>query len=271
MTEPHVSSQSSRELHPLISGLWLTLNLALGMIPSVGFYAWIERNCTLPIVPLQLGWPWVDGAMWPIPLKLFWNTALFGGFGFLHSALAQNPLQQKLLSAVQARRSVYLVATGLSLVGVAGFWQHSGLLLWALPLPFEAVTLLSFVLFWGLIFLGMSSLVGKDPLGFFGFRQLFETDEQVLRPSGAARLVTSGLYSFVRHPLYTFTLAAFLLTPVLSLDRFWVFAVSCAYLAVGIPVEERKLVALFGQNYRVYQKRVPAVFPRIWSPWSKTS
>ena len=81
MTESQSAPQAANELNPVVSGLWLTLSLALGFIPSVGFYAWIERNCTLPILPLQLGWPWVDGALWPVPMKLLWNAGLFAAFG----------------------------------------------------------------------------------------------------------------------------------------------------------------------------------------------
>ena len=273
MTESQSAPQAANELNPAVSGLWLTLSLALGVIPSVGFYAWIERNCTLPILPLQLGWPWVDGALWPVPMKLLWNAGLFAAFGLLHSGLAQIGVQQKVMGIipVQARRTVYLIATGLSLIGVAGSWQHTGILLWAAPLSFGTVTLLSSALFWPLILIGMSSLIGKDILGFFGFRQLFETDQQVLHPADSGALVTSGLYSLVRHPLYTCTLTAFILSPVLSLDRFWVFALSCAYLAVGIPIEERKLIARFGNSYRDYQARVPAVLPRLSAIWSKSS
>jgi protein-S-isoprenylcysteine O-methyltransferase Ste14 len=55
----------------------------------------------------------------------------------------------------------------------------------------------------------------------------------------------------------------FLLGPTLSLDRLTLFAAAAAYLSVGIPVEERKLIRLFGEDYVAYRRRVPALLPIV--------
>ena len=81
------------------------------------------------------------------------------------------------------------------------------------------------------------------------------------RTTGTPTLITSGLFRLCRHPLYLFTLLAWTLTPVMSLDRLAMIVFMCLYALIGIPFEERKLVGIFGQPYVDYQQRVPAVIP----------
>ena len=80
-------------------------------------------------------------------------------------------------------------------------------------------------------------------------------------------LNTSGMNTYVRHPLYFASLLTFfgifLAFPndaVLTLS-----AVATIYLMVGTKLEERKLVEVFGQRYLDYQKSVPMLIPRIWT------
>lgn len=81
------------------------------------------------------------------------------------------------------------------------------------------------------------------------------------------RLVSRGLYGFVRHPIYLGTIA-FGLGLGLGL---WSWALLLADLVVALPIlywmasqEERLLTERFGQDYREYQARVPML-----SPWPR--
>jgi methanethiol S-methyltransferase len=78
-------------------------------------------------------------------------------------------------------------------------------------------------------------------------------------------LVTSGLYSQVRHPLYFGLLLVFTGYFLVAGTMGALIHLSCliVYLPVGIYFEEKNLTSLFGQRYREYQKEVPAFFPRI--------
>ena len=251
------------ELNPVISGIWLTANLALGLAPSLAFYAWIERNCSLPVIPIWAGWPWVDGTAWHVVLKLLWNTGLFAIFGLVHTALAQKKVQSRLcaLVPIQTLRTIFMIATGLTVILIMGGWQHTGILVWAAP-PWASIAVYAGpLLFWVLILSGVSFLRVQGFLSFFGFSQLFLNERDINRAEGPPSLSVKGAYGVVRHPLYAFTLAAVVLTPYLSLDRLWIFVLSCLYLSIGVPIEEQKLVRIFGDDYRQYQRRVPAVFP----------
>ena len=72
---------------------------------------------------------------------------------------------------------------------------------------------------------------------------------------------TPLLYAFVRHPLYLGFIIAFWAAPVMSLGHLLFAAVTTAYIFVGIFLEERDLVALFGDEYRRYRKTASMIIP----------
>lgn len=78
-------------------------------------------------------------------------------------------------------------------------------------------------------------------------------------------LKTDGVLQYVRHPiqagLVLVVLGFFFFLPNLPT------LISCVcvliYIPIGIYLEEKKLVATYGDQYTEYQKRVPAIFPVI--------
>jgi len=86
-----------------------------------------------------------------------------------------------------------------------------------------------------------------------------------LRPNHPeTRLVTTGIRNRVRHPVYLAHLCEMLAwsvgTGLLVCYALAAFAVITG--AVMIKKEDKELEARFGEEYRLYQKRVPAVIPR---------
>ena len=55
----------------------------------------------------------------------------------------------------------------------------------------------------------------------------------------------------------------FLLTSGPSLNNLMYTAMYTAYMLIGGYHEERRLVRIFGEDYRRYQARVGAFFPRL--------
>lgn len=97
-------------------------------------------------------------------------------------------------------------------------------------------------------------LVQTDILAFAGLRQLTEVEK-------TGRLVTSGLYRSVRHPLYTFILLILWLSPSISLNSLVVYGSLTVYILIGIYFEERKLLREFGQSYAEYKSMTPMLIP----------
>ncbi len=81
-------------------------------------------------------------------------------------------------------------------------------------------------------------------------------------------LVTDGIHAHLRHPLYA---AGYLLLFGLVSDELALATAVWAalYLAVGTAIEERRLEGIYGDAYRAYRRRVPALIPRLSRspPW----
>lgn len=92
-----------------------------------------------------------------------------------------------------------------------------------------------------------------DALSFVGFRQ-----EEM-------KFNRSGILNYVRHPIYSGTILIvigfFLFNPTLAtlVSTVCIFV----YLPIGIYLEEKKLVQLFGDQYIQYKKEVPSLIPRL--------
>lgn len=115
------------------------------------------------------------------------------------------------------------------------------------------------------------AFIQSDYLEFLGFNQAARGILVVLgRPPrqpplelfGTHRLVVTGLYAWVRHPMMVGGLL-FLLTSGPSLNNLVYTTMYTAYMMIGGYYEERRLVRIFGEEYMRYQARVGAFFPRL--------
>jgi protein-S-isoprenylcysteine O-methyltransferase Ste14 len=82
------------------------------------------------------------------------------------------------------------------------------------------------------------------------------------------KLITQGPYGFVRNPIYL-GMFGMLLATGLAISRWWALPIAVAVFLVGswirIRSEERLLRESFGAEFDDYARRVPAVFPRVFS------
>jgi protein-S-isoprenylcysteine O-methyltransferase Ste14 len=109
--------------------------------------------------------------------------------------------------------------------------------------------------------------IGVLQTGIWSFLGLSQLGASRSTPQG---LVTSGLYRFVRHPLYAAGLAFLWLSPALTVDRLVVFVCGTVYIVVGAFFEERKLRREFGQVYAAYAAVTPMLIPFVKGNKSST-
>jgi methanethiol S-methyltransferase len=100
------------------------------------------------------------------------------------------------------------------------------------------------------------------------FRQSRPAEFLGLRPAGASggddNLVTTGAYAIVRHPLYSTGLCALWLTPVMTTGILAFCIGITLYILVGSELEERRLIAEFGDAYRAYRKKTSRLIPFVF-------
>lgn len=178
-------------------------------------------------------------------------------FGAGHSLLAGTGAKGR-LALGPYYRVTYNAFAGLH---IAAVWLLGNWLLGdAAPfaLPGAARTGLYGVLILGLLIL---LLAARDyDLGrFAGSTQIRNHRRGVEAPEDEP-LHTGGFHAWVRHPLYA---GVYLVVWGNAQDPFGLATAVWAsvYLVVGTMFEERRLLKLYGEHYRSYREKVPAVIP----------
>lgn len=101
---------------------------------------------------------------------------------------------------------------------------------------------------------------------FFGIPQILTYFRTGIRPEyfdemRRGELVTRGIYRWVRHPLYTFSILLLMASPVMNTRLLTILIFGALYFYIGSIFEERKLVDRFGETYKKYQQEVPRLIP----------
>jgi protein-S-isoprenylcysteine O-methyltransferase Ste14 len=111
--------------------------------------------------------------------------------------------------------------------------------------------------------------VGIGILCVLGIYWLFSSIGSGITPTSGTRkehkLVTSGIYRYIRHPLYTFGSSMFIAVGMMA-DNWFIAALGIlAFIAMAsrTPKEEANLIEKFGDEYREYMKRTGAFLPKF--------
>lgn len=80
------------------------------------------------------------------------------------------------------------------------------------------------------------------------------------------QLVTTGLFRFVRHPIYALSVAMVLLTAVacMSWPMALVALLHVTLMNIKARNEEQALIGVFGEQYRAYMQRTGRFVPRLF-------
>jgi len=83
-------------------------------------------------------------------------------------------------------------------------------------------------------------------------------------PKEIKKLITTGIYSKIRHPIYLgrmfINLGFLIIFPILPMAFVSIFFIVIWYLMAFY--EERILIKKFGKNYKKYKKKVPMFIPK---------
>ncbi|MFW6168891.1 MAG: methyltransferase family protein [Planctomycetota bacterium] len=84
-------------------------------------------------------------------------------------------------------------------------------------------------------------------------------------PGKRCRLITSGMFSYVRHPIYALSILLMLATVAVTLSPAMavVGAIHITMLCIKATSEERYLKRIHGEDYAAYCKRTGRFFPRL--------
>jgi methanethiol S-methyltransferase len=200
---------------------------------------------------------------------MFWLILSVFFWGFLHSLLASRKMKvmvPRWFGEHLARyyRLAYNLLAGLSFLPILVIAAVTpDRRLYNVPLPWSGLMVLG-------EFMAVVALVAgfrqTDTWEFLGLRQLMGTASSIQTENGPVEtvqghLVTSGLYKYVRHPLYSAGIAFIWLLPVMTINVLAINFALTVYVVVGAYLEERKLQGEFGREYSDYTAVTPMFIP----------
>lgn len=189
------------------------------------------------------------------------DVALIALFGVQHSLMARRGFKQAWTKVVPPalERSVYCLFSALALAALYLFWHPLPGIVWDVTDPLGRSVL------WGLFAFGFIVVFISTWLlnhfDLFGLGQMWRHVRGLPEPKPVMH--TPLFYRWVRHPIYAGFFIALWAAPTMSIGHLLLAGGLTVYLLIGIAYEEKDLLALFGEEYRVYRAKVGMILPGI--------
>src|SRR5580704_8487331 len=204
------------------------------------------------------------GTAGPAVQALIVNLVLLSIFAIQHSVMARPQFKQWWTKFVPqpVERATYVLFASLALALLLWQWRPMPETVWQISDTRFAMTLTCLSLVGWLLVLTSTFLINHFEL--FGLHQV--ANNLVGRSMPTPRFRTPLFYRFVRHPIYLGFIIAFSVAPTMTVGHLLFAAVTTVYIFVGIWLEERDLIDIFGDEYRRYRERVSMMLP-----WRKSA
>ena len=190
--------------------------------------------------------------------RLAWDSLLCVIFFLQHSGMLRRGAKERVGRWVRAPYypALYSIASAITLGAVILLWQPTDQFLFRLHGSARWLSVCVAGLAIAGFAWGVRALRGFDPFGTLPLKA--DLRGARTRPP---TFVAVGPYRYVRHPLYLFMVVLIWSTPRLSTDQLLFNVLWTAWIVVGTKLEERDLVADFGETYHQYQLSVPMLIP----------
>ena len=192
-------------------------------------------------------------------------SLLFICFGLVHSYLASKRTKEIFVyhfkELLPFYRLMYNLFAVISLILIYELSPRPDLLIYDLPKPFDLIIIIPQLI--GLVgfIWTLKYFSSKEFLGINQITRWYRKEYDYNNLDENLTLHIEGPYRYSRHPLYFFSIVFLAFRPVM--DLFYLTALVCIilYFYIGSFYEEKKLVNVFGEVYKEYQKKVPGIFP----------